>query len=352
MAKKKNTVDHVEDVKETEVVDKKEGAAEEVSGVKPETEPVAEKPKRKRKEKVVIDEEARDTRILLKGAKSKCTILKGMLERVDVAENSPTPESAVFGVLHYKNFKIMIPALFMNIEVPDDVTGKEKAAILRKHMNTMLGASIEYVVTKVSETANVAIGDRSIAMSIKKKQNFINKYRNTGMSYMEYAMENKVPVEADIMAVSGSQIRLNIGGADGRVLARDAAWRFSNNLSENFFPGDTVKVIIKEIHHNEETGEYSVKASIKDTTPNAQINNIADYSVSSTCLARVSGAIQSGYFLAIGDNKTGIEAFCDLVHGGITPMIDDVVSCQLTKIDYETGQAKAKITRIIRRAKD
>ena len=307
--------------------------------------------KRKKKEPVVIDEETRDTRALLKGARSRFVIQKGMIERIDVLENAPTRESAVCAVVRYKNFKIIIPAPMMGLEMPKEGDSFEKASILKKHMNTMLGSNIEYVVSKVSETENVAIADRSLAMSIKQKQYFINKYRSTGKSYMEYAMENKIPVEADIVAVSGSQVRLCVCGAEGKVLARDAAWRFSSNLSEYFFPGDTVKVIIKEIGKRED-GSFTVRASIKETTPNAQINNISDFSVDSTCLGKVSGAIQSGYFLAIGDNRSGIEAFCDLVHGGVVPMIGDLVSCQLTKIDYETGQAKAKITRIIRRASE
>ena len=351
MPRKKKS--EVAEVVETEVTTNESEAVNDVQkevATGPKTED--NKPKRKRKPKVEIDEETRDTRVLLKGARSKFTIMRGMLERVDVAENAPSIDNSVFGVLHYGNFKIMIPAAYMGIEVPNDIPGHEKAAIYKRYMNTMLGAYIEYVVTHVSETDNIALGNRIYAMGIKRKRFYVNKYRNTGLSYADYAMEHKIPVEADILAVSGSQIRLCVLGAEAKVLAKDAAWRFSNNLSENFFPGDTTKVIIKEINRNEETGEVTVKASVKETTPNLQVNNIADYSVNSTCLGKVSGAIQSGYFISIGDNKTGIEAFCDLVHGGITPQIDDIVSCQLTNINYETGTAKAKITRIIRRAKN
>lgn len=346
--KKKATVEEIEatEVKTNEEV--KEEKAPEVQETKPETE---EKPKRKRKAKVEIDEETRDTRALLKGARSNCTILKGMIERVDIAENAPSPETSVYAILHFNNFKIMIPAVNMGIrDIPEDLTPQEKASRYKKFLNTMLGANVEYVVTHVSEGEHIAAGNREVALNIRKKKGFENKYRNTGMSQMEYAMEKKIPVEADILAVSGSQIRLSVFGAEGKVMAKDAAWRFSNNLSEKFYPGETVKIIIKEIRKNEENGEITVIGSIKETTDNPQVNNIADYTRNSTCLGRVSGAIDRGYFLTIGDDKTGIEAFCDLVHGGITPQINDIVSCQLTAIDYETGQAKAKITRIIRRA--
>lgn len=331
---------------------KKEEPKKKVKTEKAPEKSVAEKPKtqRKRKAKVEIDEETRDTRALLKGARSKFTVLKGMLERVDVLEGFSNPEQAVNAIVHYNNFKVMIPAAHMGIEIPEGLSGQEKASIYKKYINTMLGANVEYVVSYVSETDNIAAGNREIAMRIRSKQYFKNIYRNSGKSYMELAMEKKMPIEADVVAVSGSQIRLAIFGAEGKVHAKDAAWRFSNNLSEQFYPGSTVKVIVKEIEYNEKNDKYTVRASIKETTPNLQVKNIGDYSISSTCLGRVSGAIQSGYFICIGDSKTGIEAFCDLVHGGIIPQVGDLVSCQLTNINYETGAAKAKITRIIKRA--
>ncbi len=354
MPRKKKTVEtaEVDAVKtnESENVEMKDEKTVETTK-KEETVKVEEpKPKRKRKTKEPIDEETRDTRALLKGARSNHTILRGILERVDVAENGPSPESSIYGVIHYGNFKVMIPALFMDITVDETLQSNEKASILRKFMNTMLGANIEYVITYVSEKDHIALGNRVIANDMKKAHYFKNKYRKSGMPYADFAMENKIPVEADIIAVSGSQIRVSVMGAEGKIMAKEAAWRYSSNLSENFFPGDTTKIIIKEIKRNEEGKVTTVIGSIRETSENPQVANMADYSVGSTCLGKITGSISSGFFIAIGDSKTGVEAFCDLVHGGVVPSIGDTVSCQLVAINYDTGVARAKITRIIRKA--
>lgn len=318
-----------------------------------ETAAVEEKPKRKRKPKTEADEKTRDTLVLLKGAKATCSIMSGMIERIDELENAPTPETKVCAILRFGNFKVMIPAAYLKMkfrDITDDLTNQEKVKKLRRHLNPLLGASIDYVITHIDTKNNLAVGSREIACNIQLKKGFENKYRNSGMSLMEFNMENKIPVEGDILAVSGSQILMSVSGAECKVVAKDAAWRFSNNLSENFYPGQKVKVIIKEIKRNEETKEISLIGSIKETTSNPQIDNLSDYSVNSTCLGRVSGAIDRGYFLVIGNGEAAVEAFCDLVHGGFTPQVGDIVSCQFTAINYETGQAKAKITRIIRRA--
>ena len=66
-----------------------------------ETAAVEEKPKRKRKPRTEVDEKTRDTLVLLKGAKATCSIMSGMIERIDELENAPTPETKVCAILRF-----------------------------------------------------------------------------------------------------------------------------------------------------------------------------------------------------------------------------------------------------------
>ena len=95
----------------------------------PHNEVVPEKPKktRKRKEKVEIDELTRDTRAILKGDKSNKSILRGMIERIDIIDNAPSPETSVCAIVRYNNFKVIIPAISMALrDVPQNISGQEK----------------------------------------------------------------------------------------------------------------------------------------------------------------------------------------------------------------------------------
>lgn len=82
--------------------------------------------------------------------------------------------------------------------------------------------------------------------------------------------------------------------------------------------------------------------------PNRQLINASKFKVNSVCIGTVSGASEKGYYVDLGDLKTGISAFCKIVHGTDIPNTGDKVACQILSITDE-GFAIVKITRIIRR---
>ena len=61
--------------------------------------------------------------------------------------------------------------------------------------------------------------------------------------------------------------------------------------------------------------------------------------------------LQKGYYISLGDHKTGIDAFCTTVLGNQIPQIGDKVACQIIKINVEDCFAVAKINRIIQVAR-
>ena len=310
--------------------------------------------KRGRKKKVLTEEDelSRDTKVLLNGAKQKYNILSGILERIEVADNVTAIEGKIYGVTHFGNYKIIVPAVNMGIELPTDMDDEEKFSVYKKFMNSMLGAEIDYVVTKINDKEHIAVANRAIAMAIKRKKYYLNTYKNTKKSYMENCVEKAIPVPGKVMSVSGSLVRLDVYGVEVKVTAKEATWRYTPNLSDVFYPGEQIKVIIKSIALSEDRKEIlKVEGSIREATPNTQVRNIAEYKLGCTCLGVVTGVRNDkGYNVAIGNENNGIDSFCTSVQGGVTPQIGDMVSCQLLKIDYDTGSSICKITRIIRQA--
>lgn len=329
-------------LEEEKVVEQSEIQAQESSEKKP------EKAKRARKPKVVEDE-YRDLRAILKGARQKMTILSGMLERVEYADNYSNPDKDIRAIVFYNGFRVVIPASFMGLNVPENLPSQERASMYKKYLNAMISADVDFVILSVDEKENLAIGSRKIAMGIKRKQNFENLYRNTGMSYISYCIAKKRPVDAKVMSVSGSLVRVEVCGIESRVFAKDASWRYTTKLNEMFYPGDTVKVIVKSFEKSE-TGEWSIEVSIREATPNKLTELASTFKINSVCVGTVSGVTEKGYYIDVGDIKTGIPGFCSLVHGTDIPQVGDKVICQIVNIDLEKGFAIVKITRIVRRA--
>lgn len=303
--------------------------------------------KRKRRVKEEIDTAARDTRAQLKAAVQSMKILRGQVEILEIPEKLRDPDRDILVVTYYDGFKIIIPACHMGLTIPSDVTMLEKAKYYKRYISAMMAAEFDYVVVAVDNAEKLAVGNRQIAMGIQRKRNYVTKYKNTGKSFMEFARDNAIPVPAKVMAVSGTVVRLDVGGCEAIVRAKDAAWRYTSNLSELFHPGQEIKVIVKAISHTD--SGWRIEVSIREATPNRLIENAKKFKTNSVCVGTVSGATENGYFIAIGDTETGIDAFCGLVHGEV-PQIGDKVSCTITKIDTDKGYALAKINRILQRA--
>jgi predicted RNA-binding protein with RPS1 domain len=305
-------------------------------------------PKKKRKAKVV-DDGSRDTKALLIGASQTKRILTGMLEGVEYDENVADADLAVKCILYNDAYRIIIPASHMGIDIPEGVSNQEKVSLYRKYLGAMIGSTIDYVILKVDNKEHIAAGSRKIAMAIKRKHYYMTVKHGLNVSFMEHCVGAKIPVDARVMSVAGSVVRLDVYGVDTKVYAKDAAWRYTSNLSDLFAPGDEIKVLVKSIDKNEK-GDIKIDVSIKEATPNNQAENILKYKVNSVYVGIVSGVNANGYYIDIGDSTTGITAFCTAIHGAEIPQIGDKVSCQIVKIDEESGFTLTKITRIIQKA--
>lgn len=326
----------------------KRKTAEKAESAEPEKETEsAESVKKSRRKRTVVEDPLRDTRALLKGNKQTLSILNGTIDCLEFEENMKEPERAICAVTYYEGFRVIIPAGCMGLSVPQDLPAQDRAAMYKKYINAMLASHVEYVIRAVDDKNNLAIGDRNIAMAIRRKQYFVHKRGDK--TQMQLAMERKIPVEASVLAVSGTVVRVEVHGVECKVFAKEASWRYTANLSELFCPGDKVNVIIKSIE--QDGNELKVEVSIREATPNRQLVNIVNYKPNSVCTGMITGVTPKGYYIAVGDSRNGIDAFCNLVHGTEIPQVGDKVICQLLKINANEGFATAKITRILQHSK-
>lgn len=310
----------------------------------------AKKTRTRRTRQADVLDTFRDARALLKGAQKTMKILTAMIERIEYNEHMQDAGTAITAVVQHSGFRVLIPASEFGLDVDESLTRQEKESIYKKYINPMIGANIDFVIRKVDEKTNLAVGSRRIAMAIKKKQIFQNRSRTGKKTQAQWAMEEKVPVEANVMAVAGSTVRIEVFGIETKVLAKDADWIYTANLSDIFCPGDKIKCIIKSIIVNEEDkNDIKITASIREAYPNKQIDNASTFKENSICIGEVTGVNVKGYYILLGDRSTGITGFCQTVRGTEIPAVGDKVSCQVLSVNSSEGFAYVNIVRIIQK---
>lgn len=329
------------------------------SAVLQENEPIAKKTVKRRKRKTEAEkedaEELRDTLALLRGGKQKMTIYSRMLERIETNENTVDPGVGICAIAELNGIKVMIPAKEMGITVDESLSPSERSKAYKRYLAPMLGSDIDFVVQHIDAKNKIAVGSRDIAMKIKKNQFFIKKTRAGSKTQAEYYMEKALKVPATVLAVAGSTVKVEVFGVETKVFSRDADWRYTANLATLFTPGDKINVIIKnfavELPEGTKDPNVKLEVSIKEATPNRIADNIKNYREGSICVGTISGVTEKGYYISLGDHKTGIDAFCTTVLGNQIPQIGDKVACQIIKINVEDCFAVAKINRIIQVAR-
>lgn len=317
--------------------------------------PAAKRRKRKTDVEKEEAEELRDTLALLRGGKQKMTIYSRMLERIETNENTADPGIGICAIAELNGIKVMIPAKEMGIVVDESLSPSERSKAYKRYLAPMLGSDIDFVVQHIDAKNKIAVGSRDIAMKIKKNQFFIKKTRTGSKTQAEYYMEKALKVPATVLAVAGSTVKVEVFGVETKVFSRDADWRYTANLATLFTPGDKINVIIKniaiELPEGAKDPTVKLEVSIKEATPNRIAENVKNYREGSICVGTISGVTEKGYYISLGDHKTGIDAFCTTVLGNQIPQIGDKVACQIIKINVEDCFAVAKINRIIQVAR-
>lgn len=309
----------------------------------------APKKRRGRKKSDALDP-YRDERMLLRGARQARTILSAMIERVEFNPNMKDAGASITAIVQYKGFRVIIPASEMGLSLDDSMSHQDKETAYQKYINPMIGADIDFVVVKVDDKANLAIGSRRIAMAIQKKQIYQNRNRAGGITQAEWALEHKTPIQAKVVSVAGSTVKIVVYGIECKVLARDADWIYTTNLSDLFSPGDEIKCVLKSIEVNpEDKNDIKITASIKEAYPNRQVKNAETFKDGSMCVGTVTGIGEKGVYVLLGDRKNGISGFCNIVHGSEYPQVGDKVVCKILEVNSDDGFAVVKITRFIQK---
>ncbi len=246
-----------------------------------------------------------------------------------------------YAVAEYNGFRIVIPLKEMFFDFPTNLHGDEyKAAVTTylKLMNSMLGATIDFVIKGIDSKSRSIVASRSEAM-YKKRQTF---YMETDKNGMFRIYEDRI-VQARVIAVAEKAIRVEIFGVDCAMPVKDLSWDWIGDARERFSIGDEILVRIKEVR----------RSSIKDLYVYADARSVTDNRVANLELCKVQGK----YAGRVTDThkgvvyirlNNGVNAIAHSCLDRRMPGKKDDVSFAVTSLDKDKGVALGIITRIIK----
>jgi len=271
----------------------------------------------------------------LRTAMKSKRILSAKLEGIE-----KLPSGSYLAIVYYKEFRIVIPAseMMININEYDDETNLEVNNRYAQILSRMLGAEIDFIISGIDKKEKRIVASRKAAMLRKRQIYYINEI--DGKPRITVGKK----VESRIVAVGDKIIRVEMFGVETVVSIKNVAWEWIEDLRDRFEVGERVYVKILELEVVDQN-EIHVVASIKDAVDNSSKDNIKKCILQGKYIGKVTGLDQNVIYVRL---NVGVNAIALAVHDRKAPSKRDEVSFVITRIDEENGIAVGIITKILK----
>lgn len=271
----------------------------------------------------------------LRTAMKSKRILSAKLEGIE-----KLPSGSYLAIVYYKEFRIVIPAseMMININEYDDETNLEVNNRYAQILSRMLGAEIDFIISGIDKKEKRIVASRKAAMLRKRQIYYINEI--DGKPRITVGKK----VESRIVAVGDKIIRVEMFGVETVVSIKNVAWEWIEDLRDRFEVGERVYVKIMELEVVDQN-EIHVVASIKDAVDNSSKDNIKKCILQGKYIGKVTGLDQNVIYVRL---NVGVNAIALAVHDRKAPSKRDEVSFVITRIDEENGIAIGIITKILK----
>lgn len=192
----------------------------------------------------------------------------------------------------------------------------------------MVGAKIEFVITRVEREAGFAMASRREAM----------RNRRYYFSHRRELSKEGATVKCQVLSVGPRRCTVECNGYDLNVTQRNLSYTAIADLRTVYHPGDELNCVVK--HYDAEAAKLEI--SVKETKSNPYDGAIFRHPVGSRRQAVISGKYGGGVFCNLPD---GTVCMCSYSYhySDADFKIGDIVILQVMRFDDEKKQMYGKI---------
>lgn len=244
-------------------------------------------------------------------------------------------------VAYYKTQRIIIPLGEMSISLSEDranLVSTDKERITRI-CSTMLGAEIDVLIKGMDKRTGSVVASRREAMQ-KKRERYYLRPLSDGLPQVRVGRV----VEGRIIGVTPQVVRFDVFGLEVSVTAAQLSWDWVSDVSERFFVGDKMKLLVTDIE-GETVDNLKIKVDAKTLMVNKSRDNLSKCSVQGRYIGEITNVRNGVAYLRL---KIGVNAIAHTNNDKRTPGKGDIVSFVITRINYDYGNVSGLITKIIK----
>lgn len=245
-------------------------------------------------------------------------------------------------VTYYKEQRILVPMTEMMINL-DDERGEGYTEIekLARVCNAMLGGEIDVIIKGIDKLSKSIVASRKDAMYRKRKRFYLTPLSD-GLPQIRVGRI----VEARIVATTQSVARIEVFGVETTIKGSQLSWDWIADVSDKFYVGDTIDVLITEINGNS-VENIKIICDAKSITKNVSKDNLEKCAVQNKYIGEITNVRNGVAYIRL---KIGVNAIAHTNYDRRTPARGDIVSFVITRINQGHANVSGIITKIIKQA--
>lgn len=267
-------------------------------------------------DKDLSDDELKEWNAIYASYRSK-SLMRGEIIGVDTnkfkVRNPETGEEEIREIM-----SLVIIGYRVKILIPESeiwATERERPAHVAK---SMIGATIDYVITNIDREGEVAVASRSKALI--KRRNLFNASR--------HGHNEGDIIDCSVLAVGAKKCLVECNGYDLLLSQKDLSYTAIPDLRTEYLPGQQLKAIIKSYSRD------AIAISIKEVNPNPFVGADRRHPIGSRRQAVISGKYKGGIFCTLSDKSTCLCLYSN-IHFDAEFFTNDRVLIQITQFDFE-----------------
>lgn len=193
-------------------------------------------------------------------------------------------------------------------------------------LRSMIGATVDYVITGIDRENECCIASRRSALEIRRR------------TFRRSSPEPGRKIQTQILAVGRTHLLCSCGGFDITLSQRDLSYAMIADLRERYHPGESKTAVIKE--YDDENGHLAV--SIKEAEPHPFDGADLRHPVRCRRASVITGKYKGGVFCKLEEN---LDCLCTYSPSQYDEdfHVGDQVIVVVTKFNYAKKQIYGKI---------
>lgn len=221
------------------------------------------------------------------------------------------------GVVFYREFKVIIPLMDMNISRND-----------KKIIRSMIGAEIDFIISDFEESSKIAVASRKKAMELRKNIELVN-----------HKIGERVRVR--VTGIGKKNCIVDCYGIESKVPINEIDYGYIDDVSKYVQIGDKVLGVIKEMDIENDI----IKVSLKDAKEDPYDSLVKSLNKGGEYLGVVTGIQDYGIFLTL---RKGINCLCPFPNwSNFSPNIGEKFVVKIKKIDCDKRKINANLMRTV-----